>query len=122
MLKNESARNLTKPTPLRPSRLPDSGHIFTSSNKICMQKISRSVRKPKQAKKGDDCTVRTVRTDDVATPGDDTWQFLKTTHGRLMWCMGRQLDQSMGDTCNHCKGDTWHRMTSAANWASTVAG
>jgi hypothetical protein len=25
----------------------------------------------------------------------------------------RQLDQSMGDTCHHCKGDTWHGMTSA---------
>jgi hypothetical protein len=29
MLKNESARNATKPVPLRPSRLPDSGGIFT---------------------------------------------------------------------------------------------
>jgi hypothetical protein len=60
MLKNESARNPTKPVPLRLSRLPDSGHIFTSSNGLRMRKISRSVRKPKQAKKGDDCTVRTV--------------------------------------------------------------
>jgi hypothetical protein len=60
MLKNESARNATKPMPLRPSRLPDSGGIFTSSNGVRMEKISRSVRKGKQAKKGDDCTVRTV--------------------------------------------------------------
>ena len=28
MIKNESARNLTKPTPLRLSRLPDSGGII----------------------------------------------------------------------------------------------
>jgi hypothetical protein len=28
----------------------------------------------------------------------------------------------MGDTCHHCKGDTWHRMTSAGDWASTIAG
>jgi hypothetical protein len=28
----------------------------------------------------------------------------------------------MGDTCHHCKGDTWHGMTSAADWAGTVAG
>jgi hypothetical protein len=72
MLKNESARNATKPVPLRPSRLPDSGGIFTSSNGVRMEKISRSVRKVKQAKKGDDCTVRTVhvavRTADVACP------------------------------------------------------
>jgi hypothetical protein len=60
MLKNESARNATKPMPLRPSRLPDSGGIFTLSNGVRMEKISRSVRKVKQEKKGDDCTVRTV--------------------------------------------------------------
>jgi hypothetical protein len=62
MLKNESAHNLTKPTPLRLAHLPDSGHIFTSSNGLRMRKISRSIRKPKQGKKGDDCTVRTVHT------------------------------------------------------------
>jgi hypothetical protein len=27
----------------------------------------------------------------------------------LMWT--RQLDQSRGDTCHHCKGDTWHAHT-----------
>jgi hypothetical protein len=57
MLKNESARNLTKPTPLRPSRLPDSGGIFTLSNGVRMEKISHSVRQAKQAKFLDaDCT------------------------------------------------------------------
>jgi hypothetical protein len=60
MLKNESSRNTTKPVPLRPSRLPDSGGIFTSSNRVHMENISRSVRKVKQGKKGDDCTVRIV--------------------------------------------------------------
>jgi hypothetical protein len=50
MLKNESARIATKPVPLRPSRLPDFGGIFTSSNGVRMEKISRSVRKVKQAK------------------------------------------------------------------------
>jgi hypothetical protein len=60
MLKNESALNATKPVPLRLARLPDSGGIFTLSNGVCMEKLSRSVRKVKQAKKGDDCTVRTV--------------------------------------------------------------
>jgi hypothetical protein len=60
MLKNESAWNVMKPVPLRLSRLPDSSGIFTSSNGVRMEKISRSVRKVKQAKKGDDCTVRTV--------------------------------------------------------------
>jgi hypothetical protein len=72
MLKNESARNMTKPIPLRPSRLPDSGGIFTLSNGVRMEKISHSVRKVKQAKKIADCAVRTVRTDaDVACPYAD---------------------------------------------------
>jgi hypothetical protein len=67
MLKNESARNPTKPTPLRLARLPDSGGIFTLSNGVRMEKISHSVRKVKQAKFFADCAVRTVRTDaDVA--------------------------------------------------------
>jgi hypothetical protein len=60
MLKNESSQNATKPMPLRLSHLFDSGGIFTSSNGVCMEKISRSVRKVKQAKKGGDCTVSTV--------------------------------------------------------------
>jgi hypothetical protein len=59
MLKNESARNATKPMPLRPSHLPDSGGIFTSSNGVRMKKISRSVRKGKQGKRG--MTVQSVQ-------------------------------------------------------------
>jgi hypothetical protein len=51
MLKNESVRNAKKPMPLRPSHLPDSGGIFTLSNRVRMEEISRSVRKVKQAKK-----------------------------------------------------------------------
>ena len=38
----------------------------------------------------------------------------------------RQLDQSEGDTCHHCKGDTWHRLTwqtrGKADRAGTVTG
>jgi hypothetical protein len=57
MLKNESAWNPTKPTPLRPARFPDSGGIFTLSNGVRMKKISHSVRQAKQAKFLDaDCT------------------------------------------------------------------
>ena len=36
--------------PLRPSRLPDSSGIFTFSNGVRMEEISRSVRQAKQAK------------------------------------------------------------------------
>jgi hypothetical protein len=50
MLKNESARNLTKPTPLCPSRLPDSDGIIFLSNGVCMEKISHFVCQAKQAK------------------------------------------------------------------------
>jgi hypothetical protein len=72
MLKNESARNATKPVPLRPSRLPDSGGIIFIANGVRMEKISRSVRKVKQAKKGMlTVPVRTVRT--------DTWQSVQLT-------------------------------------------
>jgi hypothetical protein len=81
MLKNESARNATKPVPLRPSRLPDSGGIFTLSNGLRMEKISHSVRKAKQVKKGmtvqsvqstchADCADRTVHTGAVAVTGE----------------------------------------------------
>jgi hypothetical protein len=57
MLKNESSRNPTKPTPLRPSRLPDSGGIIFFSNEVRMEKISHSVCQAKQAKFLDvDCT------------------------------------------------------------------
>jgi hypothetical protein len=72
MLKNESAWNATKTVPLRPSRLPNSDGIFTLSNGLYMSKISRSVRKVKQAKENADCAVRTVCTDaDVACPYTD---------------------------------------------------
>jgi hypothetical protein len=58
MLKNESAQNATKPVSLRSARLPDSGGIFTSSNGVRMEEISRFVRKVKYAKKG--MTVQSV--------------------------------------------------------------
>jgi hypothetical protein len=50
MLKNESARNPTKPTPLRPARLPDSGGIFIFANGVRMEEISRFDRQVKQGK------------------------------------------------------------------------
>jgi hypothetical protein len=50
LLKFQSARNATKKVPLCPSRLSDSGGIFTLSNGCRMEKISRSVRQAKQAK------------------------------------------------------------------------
>jgi hypothetical protein len=100
MLKNESAQNATKPVPLRPSRLPDSGGIFTSSNGLRMSKISRSVRKAKQVKKGmtvqsvqstwhADCADRTVRTADMEISGGDTWQLQEVTRVRQIWTYGQ---------------------------------
>jgi hypothetical protein len=84
MLKNESARNTTKLVPLRLSHLPYSGGIFTLSNGLRMEKISHSIRKSKQVKKGMivqsvqstchvDCADHTVCTDDVAIPEGNTW-------------------------------------------------
>ena len=94
MLKNESSRNATKPMPLRLSRLPNSGGIFTLSNGLRMSKISHFVRKVKQVKKGmtvqsvqstchADCADRTVHTGDVASLADDTWQPWVMTCGRV---------------------------------------
>ena len=69
MLNFQSARNATKIVPLRPSRLPDSGGIFTFSNGVHMEKISRSVRQGKQAKILDaDCTCSYSPYGDVAGP------------------------------------------------------
>jgi hypothetical protein len=63
-------------------------------------------------------TVQSVQVD-VAALEDDTWQLLEMTHGRLNRRTGRQLGQSMGDMCHHCKGDTWHGMMSAGTVADT---
>jgi hypothetical protein len=100
MLKNESDWNATKPVPLRPSRLPDSGGIFTLSNGVRMEKILHSVRKVKQAKKIAHCVVRTVRTDadvacldrrHVAGPYSDMWQLQVMTRVRKIWTFGRTV-------------------------------
>jgi hypothetical protein len=75
LLKFQSARNATKIVPLCPSRLPDSGGIFTLSNGLRMEKISRSVRQAKQAKKIDaDCTS-------PYSPYGLTWQDRTTVQG-----------------------------------------
>jgi hypothetical protein len=107
MLKNESARNPTKPTPLRPARLPDSGGIIFMSNGVRMKKISHSVRRAKQAKFWDaDCTcpyspytrvspysdtwqVRTVTRG--RWPVQDTWQLQSVTRVRLIWHFRRAV-------------------------------
>jgi hypothetical protein len=90
MLKNESARNATKPVPLRPSRLPDSGGIIFMSNGVRMEKISHSVRKAKQAKFWMlTVPVRTVRTDTCQSVQltwhvrTVTWQYQNTTRGSV---------------------------------------
>jgi hypothetical protein len=78
LLNFQSARNATKTVPLRPSRLPDSGGIFTLSNGRRMEKISRSVRQAKQAKILDaDCTC-------PYSPYGLTWQG-RTDCTMMMW-------------------------------------
>ena len=69
MLNFQSARNATKTMSLRPSHLPDSGGIFTFSNRVRMEKISRSIHQAKQAKFLDaDCTYPYSPYGDVAGP------------------------------------------------------
>jgi hypothetical protein len=70
--------------PLRPSRSPDFGGIFTFTNGVRMEKLSRSVRRAKQAKKNDaDCTYPYSPYDSHVvvmwhdgTPWQLTWQVL----------------------------------------------
>ena len=120
MLNFQSAQNVMKIVPLRQSRLPDSGGIFTFSNGRRMLKISRSVRQGKQAKNLDaDCTYPYSpyspygltwqgRTDRTVV----TWQMLI---GRLLesWMLTRVLGwpiigghvaQSKGATCHSLVG------------------
>jgi hypothetical protein len=81
MLKNESAQNPTKPTPLRPSRLPDSGGIIFLSNGVRMEKISHSVRQAKQAKFWMlTVPVRTVRTGHVSVRTGHSGRSVRLTH------------------------------------------
>jgi hypothetical protein len=114
MLKNESAQNPTKPTPLRPSRLPDSGGIFTLSNGLRMRKLSHSDRKPKQVK-SQRSTGQKVNVDDISmlTVQEMTWHSLADGDwaGLLTGqTSGRQLDQSMVDKWHLCvewESATW---------------
>jgi hypothetical protein len=107
MLKNESAQNATKPATLRLSRLPDSGGIFTSSNGLRMSKISRSVQKAKQVKKGmivqsvqstwhADCADRTVHTTDVVILEGNMWQVQEATRVRQIWTYGQTAGPIQG--------------------------
>jgi hypothetical protein len=82
LLNFQSARNATKTMPLRPSHLPDFGSIFTFSNRVCMEKISRSVRQGKQAKFLDaDCTYPYSPYSDMAGPYHPmTWQVDDMAH------------------------------------------
>jgi hypothetical protein len=76
MLKNESAHNPTKLTPLHPSRLPDFSGIFTLSNGFRMRKLSHSDRKPKQVK-SQRSTGQKVNVDiSMLTVKEMTWHSL----------------------------------------------
>ena len=82
MLKNESARNPTKPTPLRPFHLPDFGGIIFMSNRVRMKKISHSVCRAKQAKFWDaDCTCPYSPYRTRVNLYDDMWQISYETRG-----------------------------------------
>jgi hypothetical protein len=104
MLKNESAQNSTKPTPLRPSRLFYSDCIFNLSNGLHMRKLSHSDRKPKQVK-SQRSTGQKVNVDDISmltvqemmwnSLADGDWAGFLTRQ-----TCGRELDQS--------KIDKWH--------------
>jgi hypothetical protein len=98
MLKNESARNPTRPTPLRPVRLPDSGGIIFMSNRVLMKKISHFVHRAKQAKFWDvDCTCPYSPYRTRVSPYMDTWHVRTCDTWHVCTC----------DTWHICTGDTW---------------
>jgi hypothetical protein len=71
----QSARNATKPIPLRPSRLPDSDGIFTFSNGVRMEKISRICSSSQTGKNFDaDCTCPYSPYKTHVKSIQDTWQ------------------------------------------------
>jgi hypothetical protein len=90
-----------KMVPLRPSRLPDSGGIFTFSNGVRMEEISRSVRQAKQAKIWDaDCTCPYspyghVEGRTIMMTWQSTWQFDDVAY--LYWMVVVQWGV---DTCH----------------------
>ena len=103
MLKNESAQNPTKPIPLRMSRLPDSGSIFTLSNGLCMRNLSRSDRKPKQVK-SQRSTGQKVNVDvSMLTMQEMTWHSLADGD----WA-GSLTRQTCGRQLDHSIADKWH--------------
>ena len=67
LLNFQSSWIMMKPVPLHPSRLPDSDGIFTFSNGVRMEEISRSVHQAKHAKILDaDCTCPYSQYGDMA--------------------------------------------------------
>jgi hypothetical protein len=115
MLKNESARNQTKPVSLRPSRLPESGGIIFIANGVRMRKISPSVRKAKQTNFGDaDCTCpyspyRHV-SPYVSCPYSDTWHAVQLTWQIGDATRGRPYSADVSVRTGHVAAsvqDTW---------------
>jgi hypothetical protein len=86
-----------KTVPLRPSRLPDSGGIFTFSNGVRMEKISRSVHQAKQAKFLDaDCTCPYS----PYSPYDDMAGPYRPYGGDMVDVVWLILGESDVDTCH----------------------
>jgi hypothetical protein len=101
-----------KLVPLRPSRLPDSGGIFTFSNEVRMEKLSRSVHRAKQAKiLMLTVPVRTVHTGHVSSP-----------YSPYMTC-GKTVQHTWPVLTGHVAAlgsDTWHAVLDflAHSWAN----
>jgi hypothetical protein len=108
-----------KTVPLRPSHLPDSGDIFTFTNGVRMEEISRSDRQAKQVKIWDvDCTcpyspydhveVRTI----MLTWQREDVEYLYWTDdsesddGTCQWwpIRDRHMAQPIGTTCPFTAG------------------
>jgi hypothetical protein len=62
--------------PFCPSRSPDSGHIFTFSNRRCMRELSYFDHFPKQGKSQQVQSNDDISSADMAETSGDKWQLL----------------------------------------------
>ena len=105
LLNFQSVWNVTKTVSLCSSRLLDSGGIFTFSNGVRMEKISRSVHQGKQAKfLGADCTCQYSPYGDVARSYHPYGDMASGWRGVFLLV---DVDESCVDTCPDCWQMGW---------------
>ena len=125
MLKNKSYWNWMKPTPLRPTRRVDSGHIFTFSNGLYMRELSHSDHFLKHLK-SQNTGKKSMLTSTWHHQRHlmmQNWINCSVTSGSS--CLGRcgwhiKLGLDMWQSSGKCGGATWPRHGQPHGTQSTV--